>query len=75
MKTNKYIYLFVIQGDYGQGWEDVDQSEDFREAWLDYRLYRTEEPDYAHRFIRRRELNPAYIGNCIDKIMGIPEAI
>ena len=60
MKTNKYIYLFVIQGDYGQGWEDVDQSENYKEARENYRLYKSEEPVYAHRMIKRRELNPEW---------------
>ena len=27
MKENKYIYLEVIQQNYGQGWEDVSQYE------------------------------------------------
>ena len=56
-RKNKYRYLFVIQGSYGQGWEDVDQSEVWKEAHENYRLYRENETMYPHRMIRRRELN------------------
>lgn len=62
-KVNKYLYLHVIQGIYGPyGWEDVDQSESYREARINFRLYRENEPDYPHRMIQRRELNPAWEG-------------
>lgn len=58
-RKNKYVYLHVIQGDYGygHGWEDVDQSESYREARTNFRLYRENEPQYSHRMIQRRELN------------------
>lgn len=57
MAKNKYRYMLVIQGDYGQGWEDVDASENIKEAHHNYRLYRENEPQYPHRLIHRRELN------------------
>ncbi len=46
-----------VQGGYGQGWEDLTQSENRAEARTDLRAYRANVPDYAHRLIRRREVN------------------
>lgn len=60
MKINKYIYLYVIQGSYGQGFEDVDQSDSYQEARHNYKLYRENETQYPHRLIQRRELNPKW---------------
>jgi len=61
-KQNKYIYLYVIQGKYGYyGWEDLCQSESWKEARADLKAYRENEP-YPLRMIERRELNPKYKG-------------
>jgi hypothetical protein len=51
--------LFIVQADYGQGWEDVAASLSAREARADRRSYR-ENDHYARavRMIRRREQNP-----------------
>ena len=59
---NKYTYLHVLQGDYGQGWEDLTAEE----SWLQIRERRKEYRDndsYALRFrvIHRREPNPEYV--------------
>lgn len=64
MKTNKFIYLSVLQGNYGYGWDDLcqyDHSEPGWEAELksDRKAYRENEP-YPHRVIYRRVLNPKY---------------
>jgi hypothetical protein len=58
---NKFIYLHVVQGYYGQGWEDVAASEDRREARSDLKAYRTN-CTYPYRIIRRREPNPQHSG-------------
>lgn len=58
-RTNKFTYLYVIQGNYGYGWDDVDQTENHREMHINFCLYRENEPQYSHRVIRRRELNHA----------------
>lgn len=61
-RTNKYIYLFVVQGYYHVcGWEDLCASESYREARRDLESYNDEE-SYRHRIVRRREPNPAYTG-------------
>ena len=48
-------YLHVVQGDYGQGWEDLTASEDATEALADLESYRVNEPGTPHRRIKRRE--------------------
>lgn len=59
MKPNKYIYLYVIQGYYpSSGWEDETQTTSQREARQYLKEYRQNMPQYPHRIIQRRELNP-----------------
>ena len=66
MRINKYLYLYVVQGDYGygHGWEDLTSSESYRTALADYRAYCINDK-YAvrHRIIKRREPNPEYKGD------------
>ena len=52
---NKYQYLSVLQGDYGQGFEDLTQGsyEDCRRDLKDYR----ENEGGHYRIINRRVLN------------------
>jgi len=45
---------FIIQGNYGQGWEDVAAYETRKERKVDYKLYQENEPQYSHRTITRR---------------------
>jgi hypothetical protein len=59
-RPNKYLYLWIIQGNYGAGFEDLCAEETWKECRVNLRAYRLEEPQYAHRVIRRRELNPEY---------------
>lgn len=56
MKTNKYTYLYVLQGEYGYGFEDLTASEDRAEVRRDLRDYQENEGG-TYRIIRRRELN------------------
>jgi len=55
-RQNKYCYLFVIQGFYFGVWEDLCQSESFREARTDLKAYRLNEGG-VYRMIQRSELN------------------
>lgn len=57
-KQTKYAYLFVVQGNYGQGWEDVTAEELWSEARARRKEYDANEP-YPHRVIKRRELRSA----------------
>ena len=63
MRVNKYLYLYVVQGNYGygHGWEDEAASESYKEARSDLRDYRNNGPG-AYRMIERREPNPNYGG-------------
>jgi len=62
MKVNKWLYLWIVQGHYGNqyGWEDITASENYRSARDNLKDYRANEPGVAHRMIQRRELNPEY---------------
>lgn len=51
---NKYEYLYVVQGHYSYGWEDLTCSEDRKEANDNLKDYRDNE-NSPHRMIKRRE--------------------
>lgn len=55
MTTRKYTYLHVVQGDFGQGWEDLTASASVQEALNDLKAYRENDPRYIYRKIQRRE--------------------
>jgi hypothetical protein len=55
-KKRKWKYVFVIQGNYGQGWEDVTEEESFSEARKRLKEY-NENEQYPHRRITRKVLN------------------
>jgi len=62
MKVNKYIYLWVLQGDYGygQGFEDLTASENFHDVRNDRKAYRLNDDQVRRlRIVQRREPNPA----------------
>jgi hypothetical protein len=58
-RVNKYVYLWVVQGSYGHGWEDLTAAEDRSEARGYARDYRNNDTA-SIRLIRRREPNPGY---------------
>lgn len=58
-KPTKYIYLHVLQGQYGFGWEDLTASESRREVLNDRKAYRENEGG-TYRIIKRRELRDEY---------------
>lgn len=58
-RKNKYNYIYVIQGNYGYGWEDLcgydcSERDTLRHDFIQYALA---EPNYSHRIIERRVLN------------------
>ena len=57
---NKYLYLWVVQGNYGygHGWEDIGGGDTYKEARADLKDYRQNAPEYTYRIIQRREPNP-----------------
>lgn len=62
-KQNKYVYLTVLQGNYGYGWDDLmqwDINKDdlvFISSREHLTWYRQNEKQAQHRIIKRRELN------------------
>ena len=54
---NKYLYLFIVQGNYGYGWDDLEDCETYREARIAWKDYAINESNYPHRIIKRRVLN------------------
>ena len=54
MYIRKTVDEYNIQGNYGQGCEDVTVEETYREARARLREYRDNEPQYRHRMITRR---------------------
>jgi hypothetical protein len=55
-RPSKYEYLFIIQGHYGQGWEDLTAEERWRDARDRLREYDCNETHSPHRTIKRRVL-------------------
>ena len=56
MTMTKYIYLHVLQSDHGYGFDDITESEDYKEIRRDLKDYRDNEPHTVHRIIKRRVL-------------------
>jgi hypothetical protein len=54
-KPTKFTTLYVVQGSYGHGWEDIAASETYKDAKADLKSYRENEPG-AHRLISRKVL-------------------
>jgi len=52
--TRKTKDEYIIQGDYGQGWEDVTAEDTRTEAKTRLKEYRENEPMYPHRMIVKR---------------------
>jgi hypothetical protein len=60
MRTRKYDYVWVIQGHYGQGWEDESVEFTRADARAQLNLY-YENSDYPARMIQRRVLRETEI--------------
>ncbi len=62
----KFITAFIIQGNYGQGWEDETQEDTLKLAKVQLKAYR-ENSTYPSRLIRRKVENPDYLPNAMTK--------
>lgn len=60
--TNKWNTEYVIQGNYGNGWDDLVTYTNKSEADADLRIYNKEESQYRHRLITRKVQNPNWDG-------------
>lgn len=47
--------MYVVQGNYGSGWEDLTASDDRKETLLDLYTYDSNEPQYPHRIVTRKD--------------------
>jgi hypothetical protein len=45
---------YIVQGNYGQGWEDLTSEDNRTEARTRLREYNENEREYSHRLIKRR---------------------
>lgn len=54
----KYLVEHVVQGDYGQGWEDVNTEATKMAGGVSLVEYHLAEPQNEHRLIERRVPNP-----------------
>jgi hypothetical protein len=57
---NKFLYLKVVQGNYGHGWEDLCMSASLKEAYHDLNEYLNRGYTGGFRIINRRVANPEY---------------
>lgn len=57
-KPTKYIYEYIVQGNYGYGWNDLTcfSRAGRKEARAERKVYDENEPQYPHRVIFRRTL-------------------
>ena len=54
MHQRKTKTIYVVQGDYGQGWEDVTEENTRKEAADRLKEYRDNMTEYPHQLITRR---------------------
>ena len=55
-KQTKYWYGYVVQGNYGYGWDDLTYENTLKEAKTTAKEYRENERMARHRVIQRRIL-------------------
>jgi hypothetical protein len=55
MKLTKYVVVYILQGNYGDGWTDLTGCDNRKEIRADRKDYDANE-HYPHRIIRRRIL-------------------
>jgi hypothetical protein len=60
-RAPKTRLAYVVQGNYGHGWEDEAAADNWKEALEDYRAYLENGPG-GYRVITRREPNPDFVG-------------
>ena len=54
MKTRKTRDEYQIQGNYGYGWEEITAEETRKDAIIQLKCYRENEPMYQHRIVKKR---------------------
>lgn len=61
MKVNKFLYVWKLWVNYGQGWEH-ETTETTRKAFLENRRIYRQECRYPQKWTQAREPNPEYVG-------------
>lgn len=51
----KTIDCFIVESDYGYGWEETTREESHKMGRLQLACYRENQPQYLHRLIVKRE--------------------
>ena len=59
-RITKYVSVYMVQGNYGQGWEDLTAHDTYKEAKAEKIDYDKNERNYPHRVITRRVLRNDY---------------
>jgi hypothetical protein len=59
-RITKYVAVYMVQGNYGQGWEDLTAHDTYKEAKAEKIDYDKNERNYPHRVITRRVLRSDY---------------
>lgn len=54
MAAKKWRYVFVVQADYGRGWEDIAESADRAQAGEAFHAHRIATPSNVYRIMQRR---------------------
>jgi hypothetical protein len=57
-KVPRYVYEYMIQGNYGYGWDDLVSEDNMSDARTQLACYRENERSARHRVVTRRTLNP-----------------
>lgn len=55
----KTIDLFIVESNYGYGWEETTQEDSHKLGRLQLACYRSNQPQYAHRLVVKREKKEA----------------
>ena len=73
---NKYLYLWVVQADYGHGYEDIGDPEPYAAARASLKETRASAGHpYPSRMIQRRVLNPDAVSAAVSAILTEPEPV
>lgn len=66
-KVRKWEYVYVLQGNYGHGYEDLTRHDTRKCAQQERDTYIANSPEGSYRIVHRREINPDWIAH---KVQG-----
>lgn len=62
IRIKKYVTEYTVQGNYGNGWEDLTTSEKYKEAKDDLKSYRLNESKIVFKIIKRKVISEEWGG-------------